>query len=75
MYVDFGSMDNAQRVFNKMVQLNIISWNALMSGYAQNGHFEESLKFLCPMQHEGIRPNQFTFSSALSTCAFLAALD
>eukprot|EP01018_Ginkgo_biloba_P024789 Gb_12832 [translate_table: standard] len=75
MYADCGSMDNAQRVFNKMVQLNTISWNALMSGYAQNGHFEEALKFLCPIQHKGIRPNQFTFSSALVACAFLVALD
>eukprot|EP01018_Ginkgo_biloba_P000673 Gb_14133 [translate_table: standard] len=75
MYADCGSMYSAQRVFDKMVQLNMISWNALMSGYAQNGHFEEALKFLCPMQHEGIRPNQFTFSSALAACAFLAALD
>ena len=37
MYVSFGSLDEARRVFDKMPQRDAISWTTLISGYSQLG--------------------------------------
>eukprot|EP01018_Ginkgo_biloba_P014106 Gb_03263 [translate_table: standard] len=75
MYAKCGSVENAHKLFRVMPKRDIISWTALIAGYAQNGHSEEALKQFCQMRWTGMKPNQFTFASVLSACANLAALQ
>ncbi|KAJ4721893.1 Pentatricopeptide repeat-containing protein [Melia azedarach] len=44
MYVKFESLEEARRVFDKMVKRNVVSWTTLISGYAQRGYIDEALK-------------------------------
>ncbi|KNA11900.1 hypothetical protein SOVF_130360 [Spinacia oleracea] len=37
MYVSFGSLEEARRVFDKMLQRDVVSWTTLISGYSQLG--------------------------------------
>ncbi|XP_072960466.1 pentatricopeptide repeat-containing protein At3g49170, chloroplastic [Typha angustifolia] len=71
-----GSMDESRKVFNWMPEHNVMSWTAIMSGYAQcDGHEEEATRLFCEMVEEGVRPNQFTYSSILKACANLSGID
>lgn len=44
MYVKCAKMKEAQQVFENMPKRNVVSWTAMISGYAQNGHCEEAFK-------------------------------
>ncbi|KMT05310.1 hypothetical protein BVRB_7g174460 [Beta vulgaris subsp. vulgaris] len=37
MYVSFGCLEEARRVFDKMPQRDVVSWTTLISGYSQLG--------------------------------------
>eukprot|EP01018_Ginkgo_biloba_P031865 Gb_04144 [translate_table: standard] len=75
MYVKCGNIEDARHVFDKMPERNVVSWNALMAGYVQNGHGEEALALFHEMLRLGIQPNEFTFATILPACANLAALE
>ncbi|XP_023531439.1 pentatricopeptide repeat-containing protein At4g32430, mitochondrial [Cucurbita pepo subsp. pepo] len=65
MYAKFESMQDASRVFMELPYREIISWNALISGYAQNGLCQEALEtFLCAIMES--KPNEYTFGSVLN---------
>jgi len=45
MYAKCRSMEEENRVFNNMSKRNVVSWIAMILGYAQNGQGEESLRY------------------------------
>eukprot|EP01018_Ginkgo_biloba_P018941 Gb_33115 [translate_table: standard] len=69
-----GSMENARLLFEEIPKRDTISWNAMIAGYAQNGHGDDALKFFREMQLTGMQSTTFTFASVLSACASLATL-
>eukprot|EP01018_Ginkgo_biloba_P012654 Gb_23605 [translate_table: standard] len=69
MYAKSENINDAYKVFSEMQEPDFISWSAMISGYARNGHAEESLKLFCKMHQAGVNLNDFTFASALSACA------
>ena len=75
MYSKCGSIDDACSIFDNMKSKNIISWNAMISGYEQNGNSKEAIELFQQMQQSGIQPNHVTFTVALSACANLADLS
>eukprot|EP01018_Ginkgo_biloba_P024506 Gb_17916 [translate_table: standard] len=75
MYIKCGSLEDAHEVFDNMPEQNVVSWNVMISGYAQQGSGRETLKLFDQMQQAGIKPNEFTFGSVLKACASLAALE
>lgn len=65
MYAKFDSILESKKIFEELRTREVISWNAIISGYAQNGLFKEAfLTFLLAMKE--IRPNQYTFGSVLN---------
>jgi pentatricopeptide repeat protein len=54
MYSKCGSIEDACKVFNEMPTQNLISWNAMIVGYAQNGYVEEALKCFIHMEMQGM---------------------
>ncbi|MCO5586087.1 hypothetical protein L7F22_040026 [Adiantum nelumboides] len=75
MYAKCGSIDCALQEFKEMPKRDSISWNAIISGYAQNGCFEDALDFFLQMMEEGCNPDKITFSSVLKACANLQLLN
>ncbi len=69
MYAKCGSMEDACRVFNKLPSHDLVSWNALLGGYAMHGHRKEALKNFKWMCEEGVQPDDITFISLLSACS------
>eukprot|EP01018_Ginkgo_biloba_P029816 Gb_16032 [translate_table: standard] len=75
MYVKCGKGIDARRVFDKIAQRDVVSCNALIAWYTQNGMGKEALKLFYQMRLEGMKPNHFTFASVVKACASLAALE
>ncbi|KAK0586059.1 hypothetical protein LWI29_000299 [Acer saccharum] len=75
MYGKCKDMKSAHKVFWKLPFRDLISWNALISGYSQNECVDEALKTFRVMQSEQIRPNAVTAASLLSVCAQLSVMN
>ncbi|KAH9288065.1 hypothetical protein KI387_032182, partial [Taxus chinensis] len=61
MYSKCGNMQKARELFEKISQKTVISWNAMVAGYAQNGFAEMALEAFKQMQLAGLKPNSTTF--------------
>jgi pentatricopeptide repeat protein len=75
MYAKCGNTEKARELFDKMGQRNVVSWNSMIAGYAQNGLAREALEVFEKMQIEGMKPNSNTFASVLPAYASLRALE
>ncbi|XP_058112991.1 pentatricopeptide repeat-containing protein At3g24000, mitochondrial-like [Magnolia sinica] len=65
MYTKCGSLAEAQKAFDEMPLKDMVTWTALITGYAQNDRAEEALGLFPRMLEHGLKPNQFTFASLL----------
>lgn len=68
MYCKSGYLDYAQRLFDTMPSRNLVSWTALISGYAQRGKGDDCFSLFSDMLVH-YRPNEFAFASVLSSCS------
>jgi pentatricopeptide repeat protein len=75
MYAKCGSIETAQRWFDKISNKNVVSWNIMISGYVQNGLANEALILFHRMNIENVIPNCVTVASMLQACAHLASLQ
>lgn len=69
------SFDDACLIFDRLPSRDVVTWSALIAGYAQHGYCKEALEFFQKMQQEGISPNQVTFVCVLKACSILAVLE
>ncbi|OEL16709.1 Pentatricopeptide repeat-containing protein [Dichanthelium oligosanthes] len=71
-----GRMRPAREVFDAIPtpERSLISWTALMSGYATHGPAAEALELLLCMLGLLLRPDAFVFSVALRACAAVGSL-
>ncbi|XVF34677.1 hypothetical protein REPUB_Repub18cG0079400 [Reevesia pubescens] len=65
MYAKFELVQDSIKVFEELECREIVSWNALISGYAQNGMCLEALRTFLSAVTE-CKPNQYTFGSVLN---------
>ncbi|KAM3378567.1 putative pentatricopeptide repeat-containing protein [Capsicum galapagoense] len=65
-----GELEMARNVFLSRRQLNDeVSWNTMISGFAQNGYEEEAIRLFRIMMEEGFVWNEHSFSSVISACS------
>ena len=74
-YVGLGLLEEARRVFDETPVKNVVSWNAMITGYAHASCFSEVLVLFGDMQHAGVKPDNCTLVSVLSSCAHVGALS
>ena len=55
----------ARKLVDESTEPDLVSWSALISGYAQNGLGKEALLAFHEMHLLGVKCNQFTFPSVL----------
>ncbi|KAK6943411.1 Pentatricopeptide repeat, partial [Dillenia turbinata] len=70
-----GNMEKARAIFDGMAERDIVSWSAMIMGYASNRHPKESLDLYFAMQRENLRPDRYSMVGVLSACASLGALE
>lgn len=72
MYSKCKRVDLAAKVFEGLQGKTIVSWNAMILGYAQNGRVNEALNHFCGMQSQNIKPDSFTLVSVIPALAELS---
>ncbi|CAI0468767.1 unnamed protein product [Linum tenue] len=75
MYAKVGTLKDSVSVFNGIAKADIVSWNAVIAVYSQDGQGEEALKLYLEMQSQGIKPDAFVYSSLFNACASLSAYE
>ncbi|KAH8962376.1 hypothetical protein BDL97_05G099200 [Sphagnum fallax] len=75
MYAKCGGIKDAERVFNRMATRDVVSWNAMLVGYAMHGHAKEALEHFESMCQEGIAIDKITFLALLSACNHAGLVD
>jgi len=75
MYAKCGSVDFAYRLFSRMEVRNLITWNSMIGGFAQNGRGQEGLELFEEMVKEGVRPDGISFVNVLFACSHNGLVD
>eukprot|EP01018_Ginkgo_biloba_P030322 Gb_23083 [translate_table: standard] len=75
MYIKCSTVEFARQVFDKVSKSCVVSWNAMIAGYAQNGYANEALKLFRQMPTASLTPSTSTIVSILPACAHLAILQ
>lgn len=73
-YFHKGFIDEASRVFGEIKQKDMVCWTTMIAGYATNGREEDALLLFCQMLSDDIKPDSFTISSVVGSCAKLTSL-
>ncbi|XAR66493.1 hypothetical protein NMG60_11012757 [Bertholletia excelsa] len=69
LYAKCGSFGNARELLEESPQPDLVSWSALISGYAQNGLGKEALLAFHEMHLLGVKCNEFIFPCVLKACS------
>ncbi|XP_056163196.1 pentatricopeptide repeat-containing protein At1g62260, mitochondrial [Syzygium oleosum] len=76
MYSRCGAIVEAQTIFDEVkLQKNVITWNAMIGGYASHGLAAEALELFNLMKRFEVRPTYITFISVLSACAHVGLVE
>ncbi|XP_010911842.3 putative pentatricopeptide repeat-containing protein At3g47840 [Elaeis guineensis] len=70
MYSRAGSIKEAEQVFSKLDDKNIVSWTAMIGGFVQGGYLKEALAMFDQMENTGVKPNSKTFVALLTACSY-----
>ncbi|XP_024522687.1 pentatricopeptide repeat-containing protein At3g12770-like [Selaginella moellendorffii] len=65
LYGKCGRMDLARGVFGGMIQRDVVAWNSMILGYAENGEGSRALEVFAAMDCE---PSAVTFMAAIKAC-------
>ncbi|XP_010268254.1 PREDICTED: pentatricopeptide repeat-containing protein At2g22070-like [Nelumbo nucifera] len=75
MYSKCGEITDASAVFDMMQARNVVSWNAMIVGCAQNGRDQEALEHYERMLQENLKPDNVTFVGVLSACSHIGLVE
>ncbi|KAK8460251.1 hypothetical protein SEVIR_2G304500v4 [Setaria viridis] len=75
-YARLGDVAAARKVFDVAAAKDVVSWNSMIAGYAQNGRSDEAVALLRSMARRGAtcRPDLVTLVAVLPACAASAAV-
>lgn len=74
LYAKCGSVEVARGLFERLVEKRVVSWNAMITGYAMHGHANEALDLFNWMVSEA-QPDHITFVGVLSACNHAGMLN
>lgn len=74
MYFKCGCEDGVS-AFEEMGEKDIVTWNAILAGCAQNGFGDEAIKIFEKMKGKGVVPDHISFLGLLSACSHSGLVD
>nr|XP_011457516.1 PREDICTED: pentatricopeptide repeat-containing protein At5g13270, chloroplastic [Fragaria vesca subsp. vesca] len=74
-YVKCGEFESARRAFKRIDEPNDVSWSAIISGYCQNGQFEECLEIFQTLIGKGVTLNPYIYTSIFQACSAVADIN
>ncbi|OAY80674.1 Pentatricopeptide repeat-containing protein [Ananas comosus] len=73
-YAKCGDLVVARKAFDRMPARNAVAWNAMISGYEQNGFGEKAIGVFREMRAAGEEPDSATFVGLLSAVSQVGTL-
>uniref|UniRef100_A0A7N0V870 DYW domain-containing protein n=1 Tax=Kalanchoe fedtschenkoi TaxID=63787 RepID=A0A7N0V870_KALFE len=75
-YGKCGLVSDAREVFDELLPcMNVVGWNAMMAGYAQQGDSMLVLSLLRLMKVRGLVPDEYSFLAVLTSLANAGLVD
>ncbi|GAA0152964.1 hypothetical protein LIER_11316 [Lithospermum erythrorhizon] len=75
MYSKCGSIGDASKIFCESENDDIISWTAMINGFAEHGYSQEAIDLFEKIPEAGLRPDSVTFIGVLSACSHVGLVD
>ncbi|OUZ99083.1 Pentatricopeptide repeat [Macleaya cordata] len=76
MYAEFGSIDCAEKQFQRVEEKNVVAWTAMITAYAKHGRCEDCFRLFGEMQLQGgVIPNHLTFMGVLTACTHAGLVE
>ncbi|CAN6725977.1 unnamed protein product [Malus baccata var. baccata] len=69
MYAKCGNIRMARWIFHKMERHDMVSWTAMIMGYALHGHAHDAISSFEQMKEEAVKPNYVSFMAVLTACS------
>ncbi|KAK0600513.1 hypothetical protein LWI29_015713 [Acer saccharum] len=71
MYARKGNIESANEVFKRQGERDLVSWNSMISGYAQHGHGKKAREVFREMQRNNMEMDGITFAGVITACIIL----
>ncbi|KAL7614264.1 hypothetical protein Lser_V15G07316 [Lactuca serriola] len=75
MYSKCGSILEALKVFNEVKCNDIVSWTAMVNGYAEHGLSQQAIDLFERLIGSGLKPDAVTFIGVLTACSHAGLVD
>ncbi|XP_010475151.1 PREDICTED: pentatricopeptide repeat-containing protein At1g04840-like [Camelina sativa] len=75
MYAKCGEVDCAATVFSDMNYKDILSWTAMIQGWAVHGRFHQAIQCFRQMLYSGEKPDEVLFLAVLTACLNSGEVD
>ena len=75
MYAKSGSIEDAQLVFERMEECNVMTWNIMIGGLGQHGRGQDALELFRKTKADGLVPDAYSFVALLSSCSHAGLVD
>ena len=69
MYSKCGNIKDAWKFFNTISDHNLVSWTAMIYGYAYHGLGKEAINLFNKAKEAGLEPDGVTFTGVLAACS------
>ncbi|XP_044951880.1 putative pentatricopeptide repeat-containing protein At3g01580 isoform X2 [Hordeum vulgare subsp. vulgare] len=69
LYMRIGAVQSARRLFEGMMERDVVTWSCMVTGYVQSGYTSEALGVYKKMVEAGVKPNAVTVVSVLQACS------
>ncbi|KAH7287406.1 hypothetical protein KP509_32G054700 [Ceratopteris richardii] len=71
MYAKCRSLESAHKIFMNMPRKDLVSWNVIMTAFAQYGLGDLVFKHFNELKAIGLKPDEYTYSCLLTVCMSL----
>ncbi|CAK7356729.1 unnamed protein product [Dovyalis caffra] len=75
MYAKCGYIKVARWIFDRMDVHDMVSWTAIIMGYASHGQAYYAVSLFEQMEMEGVRPTYVAFVAVLTACSHAGMID
>eukprot|EP00250_Pteridium_aquilinum_P005757 c15809_g2_i1 orf=1-867(-) len=75
LYSKCNRLQEARKVFENIKGRNVISWNAMLTGYVQHGQCLPAIDLFERMNRDGVKPDRVTFLCIVKACGSLGSTE
>ncbi|CAN7060770.1 unnamed protein product [Brassica rapa subsp. trilocularis] len=75
MYAKKGDIESAEAVFKRQGERDLVSWNSMISGYAQHGEATKALDVFEEMKRRKVKMDSVTFIGVFAACTHAGLVE